>query len=221
MPSWSVSPGFFWPITDRSCSTVATGTPSALTMMSPPSGHVSPATVTCCFAPRSPAFAAPVDEHTVPTSRPLFTGRRNSRATAPAAAGDRASVDAEERMLHDPLRDQLRRDALDGVDRDGEADADVAVAAARGLDLRVDADHLAAAVEERAAGVAVVEGGVRLDDVVDRRAVRRHDLPLERADDARRDRPVLAERVADRHDRIADLDEIGVAEPERRERARV
>ena len=41
-----------------------------------------------------------------------------------------------------------------------------------GLDLRVDADDLAVGVEQRAAGVAGVERGVGLDDLVDREAVR-------------------------------------------------
>ena len=36
------------------------------------------------------------------------------------------------------------------------------------------------------------------------------DLPLQRADDAGGDRPVLAERVADRDDRVADLHEVRV-----------
>ena len=74
-----------------------------------------------------------------------------------------------------------------------------------GLDLRVDADHRAARVEQRAAGVAVVDRGVGLDHVVDRVAVRRLDCALEGADDARRDGAVEAERVADRDDRVADL----------------
>ena len=41
------------------------------------------------------------------------------------------------------------------------------------LDLRVDADHLAVDVEERPAGVAVVDRRVGLDRVVDREVVRR------------------------------------------------
>ena len=134
---------------------------------------------------------------------------------------DRARVDPDERMLDDALRDQLRRDVLHGVDRDGEADPDVAVAAARCLDLRVDADHLSARVEEWAARVAVIERGVGLDHVVDRRAVRRDDAALPRADDAGRDRAVLTERIPDRDDGVADPYAVRVSKLERRERARL
>jgi len=51
----------------------------------------------------------------------------------------------------------------------------------------------------------------------DREAVGSADLALERADDAGRDRPVVAERVADRDCRVADLDPCRVAERQRPE----
>ena len=63
-----------------------------------------------------------------------------------------------------PLLSQLREQLLGEVDRDGEADADVAAAAAE--DRGIDADHLAAEVEQRTAGVARIDGGVGLDEVV-------------------------------------------------------
>ena len=61
-------------------------------------------------------------------------------------------------------------------------------------------------VEQRAAAVAVVDRRVGLDHVVDREAVRRLDRALEGADDAGRDGALEPERVADRDDRVADLD---------------
>ena len=125
-------------------------------------------------------------------------------------------------MLRVPGLDDLRRDRLDGVDRHREPDADVAArAGVAGRDLRVDADHVAARVEQRAAGVALVQGGVGLDHVVDRVAVRRADDALERAHDPGRDGAVVAERVADRDHRVADADGVGVAERQRRQRPRV
>ena len=48
---------------------------------------------------------------------------------------------------------------------------------------------------------------------------RRLDRALQRADDARRDRALEPERVADRDHRVADLDVLGVAELDRGERA--
>ena len=54
-------------------------------------------------------------------------------------------------MIDASLAEDLRDDVLDRVGRDGEADADVArrARARPGLDLRVDADDLAASVEQR------------------------------------------------------------------------
>src|SRR3954454_14431422 len=86
-------------------------------------------------------------------------------------------------------------DRLHGVDRYGEADAGVGVAAA--LDLRVDADHAAVAVQQRAAGVAGVDRRVGLDGVGDRKAVGGVDRAPEAGDDAGRDGSLEAERRAD------------------------
>ena len=77
-------------------------------------------------------------------------------------------------------------------------------------DLRVDRDDVAVAVDERAARVAVVDRGVGLDRAGDDLAValgRLQDAALGR-DDARGDGLRVAERVADRDDRIADLDAV-------------
>ena len=83
------------------------------------------------------------------------------------------------------------------------------------VDLGVHPDHLAVQVEQRAPRVAVVDGGVGLDDVVDGVLVGRDDLPLERADDARRRRAHQPEGVADGDHLVADLHRVGVAERER------
>ena len=96
----------------------------------------------------------------------------------------------------------------------GEADADVAAAAAVAICELIPITR-PSTVDQRAAGVAGVDGGVRLDHVLDREAVGSLDLARERADDAGRDRAVEAERVADRHHGVADLRLGGVAERER------
>ena len=87
---------------------------------------------------------------------------------------------AEAAVLRLAGRDDLVLDLERDVDRDRERDA-LEAAAAR-VDLRVDADHRAAAVEERAARVAGVDRGVGLDEGNDR--VARQRAPLG-ADDAR------------------------------------
>ena len=79
------------------------------------------------------------------------------------------------------------------------------LAAAR-LDLRVDADHAAGGVEQRAARVARVDRGVGLDDAVDLEAVGRLDRALGGRHDAGGQRALEPERVADRDRRVADLD---------------
>ncbi len=109
---------------------------------------------------------------------------------------------------------------LDLLDRDREADADVAglVAAggaAGGGDGGVDADDLAGHVDQRSAGVAGVDRGVGLDGVDVRRLARRvagGDRPLERGDDARGHRGGEAQRGADGDDRVADVQRLRLTE---------
>src|SRR5206468_11517358 len=61
--------------------------------------------------------------------------------------------------------------------------------------------------------VAVVDGGVGLDDLVDLEAVRRLDLALEGAHDPGGDSSLEPEGVSDRDDGVPDLD--GARVPER------
>src|SRR4051794_8101922 len=131
-----------------------------------------------------------------------------------AAAGGRVGeLHAEVGVSDLAAGDQLLRDALDRARRDREADA---VAAARvALDLGVDADHLAARVEQRPARVAVVDRRVGLDRARDREVVRRLDGAVQRAHDARGDGVLEAERAADRDRAVADLDAVRVGERQR------
>ena len=99
------------------------------------------------------------------------------------------------------------------VRRDGEADPDVAVRARQ--DLRVDADQLALGVHERAAGVAVIDRRVGLQEVLVAAVADGRRPPL-RADDPHRHRLADAERIADREHDVADLHRVGVAERDRR-----
>ena len=112
-----------------------------------------------------------------------------------------------------PLSIELRHDVLRHVGRNREADADVA---ARGRqDLRVDADQLAARVDQRAAGVALVDRRVGLDEVLEA-AVADAGRAALRADDAHGDGLADAERIADGEHDVADAHRVGVAERQRR-----
>ena len=88
------------------------------------------------------------------------------------------------------------------VDRHREADAVAAAGGAR--DGGVDADRPTLPVDQRAAGVAGVDGGIGLDQVV-QLAHRRRDRPAERAHDAGGDRLAQAERAADGDGHLAHL----------------
>ena len=68
---------------------------------------------------------------------------------------------------------------------------------------------LAVHVEQRAAGVAAVDGGVGLDEVVVGAGI---DVAVARRDDADRDRAAEPERIADRHHPVADAERIRIAE---------
>ena len=101
-------------------------------------------------------------------------------------------------MLEDFAHDIFRH-----VDRDGEADALVAARPAR-KNGRVDANQLAAGVEQRSARVARIDGGIGLDEVFvifDGKAI-----APGRADDAHGRRLAHAKRVANGKCIIADFE---------------
>jgi hypothetical protein len=78
---------------------------------------------------------------------------------------------------------------------------------------------VAVSIRERAAGVAGVEGGVGLDDVLDDASGRRERAP-ERRDHARRNRAGEAVGIPDRDDELTDAKALSVAELGRGEVAR-
>jgi hypothetical protein len=81
-----------------------------------------------------------------------------------------------------------------------------------GDDERRDADELALEVEEGAAAIAVVDGGIGLDEAVLAHAVHRARAP-EAADDPGGDGALeLGKRVADRDDRLAQREGVGIAD---------
>src|SRR5438105_1561225 len=124
---------------------------------------------------------------------------------------------ADRSAPHFAVLQEVVDDAPREVARDREADPLVAAALAE--DGGVDADQLAARVHQRAAGVARVDGGVRLNEVFvagDAEA----GAP-ERGDDAERDGLIELERVADGQHPLRDLQLRRVAPRHRRQAARV
>lgn len=119
--------------------------------------------------------------------------------------------DAEVATFDAAVRDERGHDMFGEVDRDGKSDALVAAGAAE--DGLVDADEPAAGVDERAAGIAGVDGGVGLDEIL---VV--HDAHAAAAlgtDDAHGDGLPDAEGVADGKGHIAHFDLVAVGEGDR------
>ena len=102
---------------------------------------------------------------------------------------------------------ELRDDRLDSRRRGCKTDADRT--ARRRQDRRVDADDLTVHVEQRTAGIALVDGSVSLDVIVVGTAV---DVAVAGRDNARRHRAAQPERIADRHHPLADTHLFAVAE---------
>ena len=103
------------------------------------------------------------------------------------------------------------------VGGDGEADALRAAGARK--DRGVDADELAAMIDQRAAGIAGIDGGVGLDEEL---VVGDADLGArQRRDDAVGHGLADAERIADREHDVADLQRVGIGEFERPGSARL
>jgi len=125
-------------------------------------------------------------------------------------------------VRHRLAGDDLVRDLNGVVTGDGEADAREALGGG-GVE-RADAHELALRVDERAAGVARVDGRVDLDEVaVDGVAARGlHKLvAIQRGDDALRDGLLETERAADGHDPVADGEVGRVAHLDGRDRVSV
>ena len=155
---------------------------------------------------RRPALAAGTrleQLHDLEAARPADPRRHRLGQRA------RAADDPEEGATDAPVDDQRLEDpARRVVDRHGQAEPDPG-------DRGVDPDDPATRVGQGAAGVAGIERGIGLDDVLDEAArppVAGAERPAEGADDARGHGPGEAERVADRDDQLADLQARGVTE---------
>ena len=107
--------------------------------------------------------------------------------------------DAQPAASHAAVREDLVHHAAHHVHRNREADAVGAkvLRQHRG----VDADQLALRVDERAAGIAEIDGGIGLDEILEIRDA--EPAAAGGADDALRDRLAESERIADRQHDVA------------------
>ncbi len=115
------------------------------------------------------------------------------------------------------MLDDLRHDPARQACRDREADALIAARAAE--DRGVDPHDLAGGVDQRPAGVAGVDGGVGLDEVLESGDA--EVAAAGGADDAERDRLTHPEGVADREHHVAHGERFGVPERDGRQRVEV
>ena len=134
--------------------------------------------------------------------------QRSPRVLETDAVGDllrdRLDLHADEAARHLAVVAQIGHDPLGDMGRDRESDADIA--AGRRSDGGVDPDHLALEVEGRTSRIAAVHGRVDLDEIVIGTGA---DVAPVRGDDPGRHRPAEAERIADRHDPVADARPVG------------
>jgi hypothetical protein len=94
---------------------------------------------------------------------------------------------------------ELGQDILRHVNGNGEANP-----LSRLNNGRVDADHLPPAVDEWAAAVAWIQGGIGLNDIVDKVARDAPQGSAQGADDTGRHRRFKSVRTANRHDQLTD-----------------
>src|SRR5690606_37051902 len=120
--------------------------------------------------------------------------------------GDVLHMHAQRAALDLAVLQQLRGDGADHVSGNGETDADVAAGARQ--DGGVHANEPAAQVDERAAGVARVDGRVGLDEILEVLGVQA--AAADGGNDAGSHRVREAERVADGDHEIAHLHLVGI-----------
>ena len=127
--------------------------------------------------------------------------------------GQVLTVDAQAAPTHLAKTDQVVLNALDHVGRDGETDANVAT---RGTDnRRIDADQATLQIHQRTTGVAGIDRSVGLDEIFE--VFDAKPTAPECADDARGDGLTQSERIADRHNKIAHPERMGVSPRHRAE----
>src|SRR5262249_39977792 len=103
--------------------------------------------------------------------------------------------DAEHRALQSAMPDQVRGDAVDGVH--GYRKTDTCVRARRAGNLRVNADEAPGAVQQRAAAIPWIDGGVSLNHVVNGSPCQRGNLASQSADNSSCESVIEPEGISD------------------------
>ena len=142
----------------------------------------------------------------------LFHGQIQ-RFAQPAADGQR--FHAEKGAVHAAVGHEIVGNVLCGVDGNGEADA--GGGAAGGVNRGVDANDFAVRIDERAAGIAAVDGGVGLDGFVNESGLAGLHGASDGADYAGGERGLEAERITDGENFLAHLERSGISQRQRRE----
>src|SRR5919106_3641087 len=112
----------------------------------------------------------------------------------------------------DTVPNEAPRNELRGIDGDGKTNP-----LRRPNDRRIHADDLATGGDQRPSGIARVQCGIRLNEVIDQSSGPRSERSTQRADYPRRDRALEAVGIADGYDQLADADRSGVAQLHRGE----
>jgi len=124
-------------------------------------------------------------------------------------AGYRNCLDTKESLVNAAVGHQIVSNAFGTVDRNGEADA--GSGAGGRVDGGIDADDFAARIDQRAAGVAAVDGGVGLNGFIDEGGLAGLHGATDGANDASGQRALETEWIADGENFLAYLESSGIA----------
>src|SRR5882724_5251074 len=139
-----------------------------------------------------------------------FLNRQVQRFTKPATYGQ--GLHAKESAMNAAVGDEVVGDTFRGVNGDSEADS--GGRASGRINGGIDANYFTVGVDERAAGVAAIDGRIGLNGFVDERGLAGLHGTAQGADDASCERGLEPQRIADGENFLAHLQCGGVAERE-------
>ena len=105
--------------------------------------------------------------------------------------------------MHPAIGDQVVGDTFCSIDRDGESDA--RGGSRRSIDRGIDANDFAVRVDQRAAGIAAVDGGIGLNGFIDEGSLAGLDCAAQRADHPSGQGALKSEGIADGQDFLSYL----------------